>query len=76
MHRGYGMYSFGTGRFIALLAIVAIAYFLIKHFGKNSYKVNEIKPPNNAINILKERYAKGEIDEKEYKEKLENLRDE
>jgi len=38
-------------------------------------KVKMMKKEDNAIAILKERYAKGEIDKKEYREKMNELED-
>ncbi|WP_036931944.1 SHOCT domain-containing protein [Proteocatella sphenisci] len=78
------MMNFGShaaGWFIAfemikLLIIVALVIFIAKMFIKNS-KNNVDSTPNTsrAIEILKERYASGEITEEEYKIKLNKLRE-
>ena len=60
----YGM-GFGWIFFIVLIGI-AIYFFNQKNTNKKSEK--------SALDILNERYAKGEIEEKEYKEKSENLK--
>ena len=61
------MFMFGHGIFM-LLVLVAIAalvyYFCRKNCGKNN---------NNAINILRERYANGEISTDEYRERFDEL---
>lgn len=59
MH-GYGM---GLGWFLILLFILVLVYFV------NTNK----KDGQSARDILDKRYANGEIDEKEYKTRKENL---
>ncbi|NMA49932.1 MAG: hypothetical protein GX947_09260 [Tissierellia bacterium] len=85
MHRYWnnafnGMMDFGirnSGWFIAyeiikLLIIVAVVIFIARMFIKNS-KSNTNPNSSRAIEILKERYASGEISEEEYKNKLNKL---
>lgn len=87
MHRYWNngfndMMDFGTrasGWFIVydivkLLIIVAVVIIIARMFIKNSKNnSNSNLKPNRAIEILKERYASGEISEEEYKSKLNKL---
>ncbi|HZK69988.1 MAG TPA: SHOCT domain-containing protein [Clostridia bacterium] len=70
------MYEFGGGSifstlimlgmffFVALLIFVGI-FFLIRVLLKSNHK-DGFSLNNNALDILKERYARGEIDDEEY----------
>lgn len=64
------MYGFGMmfGWIIFFILIGIVVYALVQ---KNS----DNKSEKNAQDILDERYAKGEIDEQEYKEKCKNLKE-
>ena len=63
MH-GFGM---GWGWIIGLTVIVAIIWILFKMNNQNiDQKVNDNK---TALDILKQHYAKGEINKKEFEEK-------
>jgi len=70
---GYGGYGYG-GMFIGLLfwiVIIVLAYFLIKSLiekNKNQGIVGK-----SALDIAKERYAKGEITKEELEEIKKNL---
>lgn len=79
--RGFnGMMNFGdngSGWFIVydivkLLIIVAVVIALARMLMKSSSNHNNSNS-NRAIEILKERYASGEISEEEYKNKLNKL---
>jgi putative membrane protein len=75
------MMDFGTrasGWFIVydiikLLIMVAVVIVLARMFMKNS-RSNSHSSSNRAIEILKERYASGEISEEEYKNKFKKLK--
>lgn len=73
---GYGMMGglgFGLiGWVIQLLVIVLVIYFVYHLFKKNSIK--EKHGTRNEIDILKERFARGEIDEEELKRKRDILK--
>jgi len=68
---GYGLSGFGGGIFMILFWILIIAgiVVLVKYVMGNNTK-SESK---NALDILKERYAKGEIDKDEYEAKKKDL---
>jgi putative membrane protein len=74
---GFGMGMMGGGTFIWIILIVAVIYFVSNKNSnqKSSYKHNyhSQKGNNDAIEIAKERYAKGEIDKEEYEEILDDL---
>jgi putative membrane protein len=70
MGYGYGMMGYGWGWFmmigvvvLTVLGIVALINYLQPSSKTNSHS------NNNALNILDERYAKGEITEEEYNQK-------
>lgn len=75
MHRGYWMFGGGALRILGFLLILVAGYFLIKYFTNNKGQSHIPNREDNALNILRERYAKGEIDEEEYRERLRNLED-
>ncbi len=70
---GYGMMGYG-GMFFGLLFwifIIVLAYLLIKWFvEQNRTRSGEEK---SALDIAKERYAKGEITEEEFEEMRKRL---
>ena len=79
---GPGMMGpWGTGWFgvifvilIVILVIVGLVIFLPQL--KQKYKINEIETSSgksNALEILKDRYARGEIDKTEFEEKKKDL---
>ncbi|SJZ54162.1 SHOCT domain-containing protein [Garciella nitratireducens] len=66
MHYGYGMGRLETF-IIPLLLIGLIIYIIIKFSQDHKSSTKEEK--ENAIAILNERFAKGEISEEEYQRK-------
>jgi len=75
MGYGYGMMG-GFGMFIPLLLIALIVYAVVKFTiggNKNCDTVN--RRNDDALDILKQRYARGEISEEEYMQKMKILRD-
>jgi putative membrane protein len=73
MYRGFGM--FGGGGLVGLILIAIILYFLIKYLNDNRKVSDTFKKTDNAIDILNERYANGEIDEEEYNKRKKMLKD-
>lgn len=69
----YGIHGWGMGWWwiIAIFIILAIIWILVKTMNKDS-TINS--PPDNLpMDILKERYAKGEIEKKEFEERKKDL---
>ena len=71
MMGGYGMLS-GFGMFIPLLLIGFVIYVAFR-LSNGSYSIRNRE--NDAIDILNQRFAKGEISEEEYMQKKKMLRD-
>ena len=77
MWYGHGMWFGGIlMMFFWLLLIVGIVYFLVKSLGNNDRTKysGESRRTNEALEILDERYSKGEIDDEEYLRRKKNLR--
>ncbi len=70
---GYGMMGYGSMFFVLLfwIIIIVLAYFLIKSLiEQNKTRSSEGK---SALDIAKERYARGEITKEELEEIKKNL---
>ena len=61
----------GFGWIIGLILLVAIVWFIMKTVNQNSSTRNSGN--KSALEILKERYASGEIDNKEFEERKRDL---
>ncbi|KKQ94300.1 MAG: hypothetical protein UT66_C0012G0033 [candidate division CPR2 bacterium GW2011_GWC1_39_9] len=71
---GFGSQVFWVGAVLSILFWMAIIYFiywLIKQVGW--LEKPEEKGKSNALRILDERFAKGEIDKQEYEERKKEL---
>jgi putative membrane protein len=69
---GWGMgYGMGLGWIISILFTVAIIWLIFRVINHNHWTHHSAR--NSALDILKERYAKGEIDKKEFDERKQDL---
>jgi putative membrane protein len=71
---GMGWFGFIFVILIVILAIVALIFLLPRL--KQNYKIDAVETSSgmsNAHEILKERYARGEIDKSEFEEKKKDL---
>lgn len=68
---GYGMMGYGWGwlMMIGVVALTILGIVALVRYLQNLGRPNYQSAGNNALNILNERYAKGEISEEEYKSK-------
>lgn len=71
---GYGYGMMGFGMIIPLLLIGVIVYAVIKLTQNNGNSYHR-RDDNHALDILNQRYARGEISEEEYAKKKKILRD-
>jgi putative membrane protein len=60
----------GLGWIIGLLVLVAIIWMISQTLNKNN---NSAPPEKSALDILKERYARGEIDKEEFDDRKQDL---
>jgi putative membrane protein len=73
---GYAPHHSGFDMVIAVLcwvAVITFVVFLVKRFGRCHGKHRGHFYGNSALDILKERYARGEIEKKEFEEKKKDL---
>jgi putative membrane protein len=75
IYNGYSGWSnmmgwFGGG-IMMILFWIAVIYSIIWLVRNN--KINEVGGSKKALDVLRERYAKGEIDKKEFEEKKKDL---
>ena len=72
MHGFGGMdFGMGFGWIIGLLVLAAIILLIVRATNPNTPK--ESGNDKSALDILKERYARGEIDKTEFEKKKEDL---
>lgn len=75
---GYGLAAFGSLVFWA--AVIVVIVLLIRHYGRQGSAGGAFSSPgpgprNAAEQLLAERFARGEIDADEYRERLRVLRE-
>ena len=58
---------------MGLILFVIVGYFIYKYLEDKQNGTSIFREQNSALNILNERYAKGEIDEETYRIKKETL---
>ncbi len=67
---GWGMAFGGVMMVFWVVALVALVVFTTRWFGRNDESGNA----PSAVEILEQRYARGEIETTEYEERLKGLR--
>ena len=71
---GWGMgWGMGFGWIIGLLILAAIIWIIVKSVNQNGNAHTHTPISKSAIDILKERYARGEIDKQEFDDKKKDL---
>ncbi len=66
-----GHWMFGGFMWIFWIAVLVALFFLIKWIVQQ--KPSDLKPEENAMDVLKKRYARGEIDKEEFGQKKKDL---
>jgi putative membrane protein len=72
---GYGMFLGPLFMIVLLIAIVAGVIYLLRAFGGGNLGLAAGTSGVRSLDILKERYARGEIDSKEFEERKRMLSD-
>ncbi len=67
-----GTWNVHGGGIFGLLIIGLIIYLVVR---PNSHSTSSYRSSDRSLELLKERYAKGEISDEEYERKKRNLRD-
>jgi putative membrane protein len=71
MWRGYGMIFGPLFMILALAVVIAVVVLLVRWIGGPGYGAQPPyqPPPGRALDILKERFARGEINKEEFEER-------
>jgi putative membrane protein len=72
MMNGFGYHGWGMGLswIFGIVVFFGIILLLIQFFTKTS---SSVEPEKTALDILKERYARGEISKEEFEEKKRDI---
>lgn len=68
----YAFMAIGSLLFLAL--IIVVAFVAVRYFGQGSRPAGRADERTPAEQMLAERYARGEVDEEEYRRRLQALR--
>ena len=75
MMDGFGGHGWGMGMgwwwIIGLIVLIAVIWMVVKSMNRNTGSTQS--PGKSALDILKERYASGEIDKEEYEKRKKDL---
>lgn len=73
MMDGFGGHGWGMGWWwiIGLIIVIAVVWSVVKSMNRNNGSIQSTG--KSALDILKERYASGEIDKEEFKERKKDL---
>ena len=78
MTGGYGFGGWGIfGMFFQIAIMIGVIYLIVLLFQSlfNSSNSNDRREGKTSLQILEERYARGEIDDEEFKQKKKVLKD-
>ena len=77
MMDGFGIYGiiFAVIKLLFWLVVIILIYKAVKKMNIKDFYKGSIDVKDNSLQILKERYAKGEISEEEYKRMKDILND-
>ena len=70
---GWGGFGMGIGMFLFWGLIIAVIVLLVRGFGSRSAGNEPRLREKTALDILGDRYARGEIDKSEFEEKRRDL---
>lgn len=70
-----GWMFFGPLMMVAFIAVIVVVVVLLLRWLSDHRPGSRTASESKAIDILKERYARGEIDKEEYEERRQTLRD-
>ena len=70
---GFGYGGMGLGMILFWGLIIAVIVLLVRGFGTRSGVSGKNTPDKTAMDILRQRYARGEIDKAELEEKRRDL---
>lgn len=72
MH-GYGVHGWGMGIWwiLGIVVLIVIIWIVVKAISRNNRQPHS--GSNSALDVLKERYARGEIDKEEFEQRKKDL---